>query len=159
MSKKKSFFERLTGGISLSDDEQTISVTPEHEESNAEEGRDNNWIKEEAEVGELAVDVYQTSTEIVIKALVAGVKGDDIEINANRETVSITGKRQPTHEARDDDYFIRELYWGAFSRTIVLPCEVESGEVDATSDKTGLLTIRLTKIDKKKIQKIKVKTV
>ncbi len=158
MSKKKSFFERLTGGISLSDDEP-ISVTPEHEESSVSEEDDNNWIKEEAEVGELAVDVYQTSTEIVIKALVAGVKGEDIEINANRETVSITGKRQPTHEGRDDDYFIRELYWGAFSRTIVLPCEVESGEVDATSDKTGLLTIRLTKIDKKKIQKIKVKSV
>ena len=158
MSKKKSFFERLTGGISLADDE-AVSVTPEHEKSDINDSENNNWLKEEAEVGELAVDVYQTSTEIIIKALVAGVKGDEIEISANRETVSITGKRQPTHEARDDDYFIRELYWGAFSRTIVLPCEVESGEVDATSDKTGLLTLRLTKIDKKKIQKIKVKSV
>ncbi len=157
MSKKKSFFERLTGGISLADDNESTIVTANDEEKNQTEDETNNWIKEEAEVGELAVDVYQTGSEIVIKTMVAGVKVDEIDIITTRETVTIKGKREAVHEARDEDYFLRELYWGAFARTVVLPAEVEADEVDAT-EKNGLLTIRLAKIDKKKSQKIKVKS-
>jgi HSP20 family protein len=58
--------------------------------------------------------------------------------------VTIRGKREENQSAQGDDYFIRELYWGTFSRTISLPQEVEVEEAEA-SEKNGLITIRLPK--------------
>jgi HSP20 family molecular chaperone IbpA len=150
MQKKQSFFERLTGSISLRPDkddgreEKTKELTAAWEEG------------DEAE-GELAVDVYQTPSEIVIKTMVSGVRPEDLQISITREMVSIRGKRGPSPEVEPEDYFQKELYWGSFSRIILLPAEIDVEEAEAI-EKHGLLTIRLPKIDKAKTQTLKVKT-
>ena len=77
--------------------------------------------EENAEEGELAVDVYQTPDAIVVKAMIAGVKLDDLDVSISRDTVTLRGKRQDEREVVSDDYFFRELYWGSFSRIILLP--------------------------------------
>lgn len=160
MTKKKSFFERLTGSVSFSNDDES---KPTNEQSKKEltlpGGEENgDWPKENAEEGELAVDVYQTPTDIIIKTMVAGVRPEDLNISITREMVTIRGKRSEETEIRSNDYFQRELYWGAFSKTILLPAEVEAEEAEAT-ERHGLLTLRLPKIDKARIQKLKVKSV
>jgi HSP20 family protein len=151
MTRKRSFFERLTGSVSFDEAEEV--VVPPTPEAKSE----TNWLADEEE-GELAVDVYQTSSEIVIKAMLSGVRPEDLNISINRETVTIKGKREPGREVNPEDYFQKELYWGAFSRTILLPAEIEVEEAEAL-EKHGLLTIRLPKIDKHKIQNLKVKSV
>ena len=113
---------------------------------------------EEEPSGELAVDVYQTSTEVVIKTMVSGVKPEDLEIAITREMVTIKGRRELGREVSNDDYFQQELYWGAFSRTILLPVEIDVEESEAM-EKHGLLTVRLPKIDMKKTQSLKVKSI
>lgn len=106
--------------------------------------------------GQLMVDVYQTPTEIVIKSAMAGVKPEDIDISVTNDMITIKGKRELDEEIKSNDYFYQECYWGSFSRSIILPMEIDADRVSA-SLKNGILTIRLPKIDKNKVKKIKIK--
>jgi len=163
MERKKTFFERLTGAINTngtneegslnepSDENHNISIRPEREASE----KSGSWLEDEE--GQLTVDVYQTPTEIVIKTMVAGVKPDTIDLNISRDMVTIKGSRQNFNETREEDYHYKELFWGSFSRTILLPAEIEVEEAEATEEH-GLLTLRLPKIDKEKKTKLKVKS-
>lgn len=152
---KQSFFEKITGTISLkgrsSDFEEEVIVEQPKQESFGQ------WENDEQAEGELAVDVYQTNDSIVIQAMVAGVSSDELSVSVTREMVTIKGKREAPKNISTENYFYQELYWGAFSRTILLPAEVETEEVEAT-EKHGLLTIKLPKIDKERKQTIKIKS-
>ena len=117
-----------------------------------------SWIEEEEKDGELTVDVYQTSDMLVIKAMIAGVRPEDLDISITRDMVTIKGKREEEKTAKDDDYFIRELYWGSFSRSITLPEEIDVDEAEAV-EKHGLLILKLPKLDKKKLSKLKVRMI
>ena len=154
MSKKKSFFERLTGGIKLEEDFEENENAPEKKYSLKKEA---NWIEEESEEAQLAVDVYQTPSEIIIQTMVAGVKPEDLSVNITRDMVIIKGKREENRNITDDNYFVKELYWGSFSRTILLPQEIEPEEAEAV-EKHGLLIIKLPKIDKEKKTTLKIKS-
>jgi len=155
--KKRSFFERLTGTVKMSDDElaeKESRVTVEQEPTDNPE----LWqTSAEESDGELALDVYQTASEIIVQTFVAGVKPEDLEINITRDMLTLRGKRFEVKTVKEDDYFSKELYWGSFSRTISLPQEVEPEEAEAI-ERHGLLTIRLPKIDKNKRSHLKVKS-
>ncbi len=112
---------------------------------------------EEDEAGELAVDVYQTPSHIVIKAMIAGVRPDDLDVSITRDQVTIRGKRERATEGQNGDFFFQELYWGSFARTIMLPQEVEIEDAEAT-EKHGLLIIKLPKLDKGRQAKLKIKS-
>jgi HSP20 family protein len=107
--------------------------------------------------GELAVDVYQTTDAIVIKAFIAGVQPTTIDISLTREMMTISGQRQDEREVDEEDYFQRELFWGSFTRTILLPEEVDVDMAEA-SEKHGILMIRLPKVNKGKQTKLKVRS-
>lgn len=153
MKNKKGFFEKLKRVVNIGnkDNEELESekdlIIDDREES----------ILDDEEDGQLAVDMYQTPTDIVIKTMVAGVKPEDLDISITRDMVTIHGKRMESYEDRESDFFHKELYWGSFSRTIVLPAEVEIEEAEA-SEKHGLLTLILPKIDKNRQSKLKVRT-
>jgi len=131
----------------------------DEEEKNIEIKNQNQSNEEEdvlEDEGQLMVDVYQTPSEIVIKSAVAGVKPEDIDISIVNDMITIKGKRELDEMVRDDDYFYQECYWGSFSRSIILPIEIDADRVSATL-KNGILTIRLPKIDKNKVKKVKIK--
>lgn len=153
---KRSFFERLTGAINT--EEEDIFLDDPETKIRDEKDKDDeeDWLEEETEEAQLTVDMFQTPDEIIIKTIVAGVHPDDLDISITREMVTIQGAREESKEVVEDDYFHRELYWGSFSRTILLPEEVEVEEAEAV-EKHGMLVIRLPKIDKKKKTKLKVK--
>lgn len=111
------------------------------------------WIKEEE--GQLSIDVYQTPQEIVIKSTIAGVKPEDIDVSINDDMVTIKGERKKDVEIKEEDYFYQECYWGKFSRSVILPQEVEVDKVKAEM-KDGVLTVRLPKAQKTKSKKIQV---
>ena len=150
----KSFFDRLTGIVNTDQEEKEERTVAEPPEKALQP---DSWMEEENSEGQLTVDVHQTQTEIIIHAMVAGEKPDDLTISINREMVTIKGKRERSQEVVDEDYFYKELYWGSFSRTILLPQEIEVEEAEAI-EQNGLLTIRLPKVDKEKTQKLKVKS-
>jgi HSP20 family protein len=155
MSKeKRSFFERLTGSVRLEEpnEEREEKITKKSPQQLS------SWIDEETEdEGELTVDVYQTTDSIVIKSMIAGVRPEDLDITISRDMVTIRGKREEEKVSNEDDYFVRELYWGTFSRTIELPEEIDVDEAEAI-EKHGLLILKLPKLDKRRQSKLKVKT-
>jgi HSP20 family protein len=148
--KEKSFFKRLAGALSPEEESDKFLSLDE------EVPKHVGWGEEETD-GELSVDVYETSSQIVVKAIIAGVKKEDLEIALSRDMVSIKGSRSTETTIDDGDYFHKELYWGTFSRTVLLPQEVDIEKAEATEDK-GLLTIRLPKIDKGRQAKLRVKS-
>jgi HSP20 family protein len=114
-----------------------------------------NWIEEDVEEGELLVDVYQSDNNIIIRSTIAGVRSEDIDIDINNDMITIRGKRTEEVVAPEEDYFYKECYWGGFSRSIILPCEVQASKVKA-SLKNGVLTVTLPKILNKKAVKVSV---
>jgi len=164
MAKKKSFLERLTGGIKMEEEEteesstgpsKTINISGK-ELSNSDEEKQSGW--EEELDAELTVDLYQTPTEIIVQTMVAGVHPDNLSITITRDMITIRGKREENQSVTEDNYFVQELYWGSFSRTISLPEEVDPEEAEAI-EKHGLLIIKLPKINKDKETKLKVKSI
>ncbi len=153
MAQKRSFFERLTGAVRVVDD---LDMDEQRDDLAERTISTREMIDEDTGEGELTVDVYQTSSDIIIKTMVAGVRPEDLDIAITRDTVTIKGKRESERLVRDEDYFHRELYWGSFSRTIMLPQEVEIDEAEAV-EKHGLLIIKLPKLDKSKQAKLRVK--
>lgn len=151
---KKSFFEKLTGAVRMDDDDVTEETDTYQKPQGPAEKK--TWMEESAEEGQLTVDVYETPTEIVIKTMVAGVKPEDLDVSITREMVTIRGKREEDRTVSSDDYFHRELYWGTFSRSIVLPKEIDIEEAEAV-EKYGLLILKLPKMDKNREARLKVK--
>lgn len=112
-------------------------------------------VPEETVDGQLAVDVYETAKDMVVKAPVAGVEGEDIDITVTDEMVIIRGERKDVKEVDNGSYHAQECYWGAFSRTISLPQKGLADEAQASFAK-GILTIRIPKAETNKLRKIKV---
>jgi len=139
---------KIQGGPANVREEQSVSAI------NSNEARD--WADEDYS-GQLAVDVYQTKDDIIIKSTIAGVRPEDIDISINNDMITVRGKREKDVEVAEDAYFYRECYWGGFSRSVILPCEVKVDRIKATL-RNGVLTIVLPKATKmSKVTVVKVK--
>lgn len=165
MIKKPSFFSKLTGSADNEYDEYFDQPAerpagdgkgPAERHLQFKTNADDNDTRDADPGGELAVDVYQTTDAIVVKALIAGVQPSTIDIALTREMLTITGSRADDKEVEEDGYYQRELYWGSFTRTILLPEEVDVDMAEA-SEKHGVLMIRLPKINKKRQTRLKVR--
>ncbi len=174
MDTKKSFFEKITGTKSVND-ESTIIVPdsstskpnmikmetnvqkniPIQVEMPKETYKEPREDKKEAlpEEGQLVLDVYQDEGNIIVKSTLAGVRSEDVDITITNDMLSIRGVREKDEDIRDDDYYYQECYWGAFSRSVILPMEVEADMIKA-SLKNGILTIILPKAEKIRTKKI-----
>lgn len=123
------------------------------------EEREKEKEKEEEEIvapeGQLAIDVYETPTEVVIKSTIAGVKPEELDIGIEENTINIRGSRHNEEKVKGEDYFYQECYWGTFSRSVILPVEVDADKAQASLT-DGILTVRLPKIIKAKEKKIKI---
>ena len=112
--KKPSFLERLTGSVNVDEYDKVLGgdaefTDEEHTDDGAEFKDESEWHgqsdpdeKEEKE-GELPVDMYQTPDAIIIRALVAGVSPDDLDIAITRDMVTIRGLREEIQESPDGD--------------------------------------------------------
>src|SRR3989338_5783191 len=105
--------------------------------------------------GQLTIDVFQTEDDVVIQSTIAGVSDKDLDISVTNDMVTIKGTRMPEQKIGSSNYYYQELYWGAFSRSIILPVDVDADNAKA-SMKNGILTIRLPKLDKVRTKRIKI---
>lgn len=167
----QSFFDKLTGTLKVKEEapasssaQQAAPIKQEVTEDQAahpkimestsqEKPKEQAWHSEVE--GQLTVDVYQTSNDVVVKSTIAGVTIEDLDISITNDMVTIRGERKKDEEVRAEDYFHQECYWGPFSRSIILPMDIDS-EGAVASFKNGILTIRLPKAEKVKTRKIKI---
>lgn len=115
---------------------------------------EEQWFAEDYE-GQLSIDVYQANDNLVVKSTIAGVKPEDLEIYIHNDLLTIRGKREQTREDEGADYLYKECYWGGFSRSIILPFEVQVDKIQATL-KNGVLTIIMPKAPKSKLISVKI---
>lgn len=115
----------------------------------------DKWLGDNLIEGRLALDVYDAGGFLLVKAAMAAVTLDDLDISLHNELLTIKGKRQIDKESAEAQPILQECYWGNFSRGIVLPCEVDP-KAEAYLE-SGLLTIKLKKIVREAKIKVKAK--
>jgi HSP20 family protein len=119
----------------------------------------DEWMGEEEFEGQLAVDVYQTKDSVVVKAPIAGVRSEDIDIAISEDVMTIRGDRKEEIIVEKEHYYVQECFWGSFSRSIILPTSTIAEKAQATL-KDGVLTVTVPKVvQEDKVKKIKVKPV
>lgn len=132
-----------------------MPYTPNDEELDIQLAASHKEPQEQTE-GSLTVDVYRDEGDIIIKAAVAGSNKEDIEISFLDDMVTIKGFRQSETKVRTANYYYQEIYWGPFSRSIILPEEVDADSANASMDKKGVLTIRIPTLQKSKTKKLNI---
>lgn len=102
-----------------------------------------------------SIDLSETKDEVIVRLDVPGMKAKDIDVALNGNMLTVKGERK--QEKREDECFhLLERDYGAFSRNIQLPCDVDNGKIDA-SYKNGTLEIRLPKTEESKERHIEIK--
>ena len=110
-----------------------------------------NWLSSE---GQLAVDIYETDLELVVRSAIAGIDSDNLDVSIENDVLTIKGKRDnPATKDTRKNYLTKECYWGPFSREIILSKEIDPSRVRASMEK-GILTIRMPKIERERKRKI-----
>lgn len=136
-------------------EEMEAPVESEEQPAPAREKENNEeWMSDYE--GQLNIDMYQTKDNVIIKSTIAGVRPEDIDITVANDMVSIKGARKKEENIAQEDYFYQECYWGNFSRSVIVPVDIESEEIEADL-KDGILTIIIPKAAKAKTKKVKVK--
>lgn len=188
LKKKRSFFDKLTGRDAYDDHEhddfEELELSEYDEEEihpeikskgffNAKDVKSSRakrmtvatpkddrstWMDEQGDEGELSIDMYQTTESIIVRAMIPGVKKEDLDIVLTRDSLTLKGKRVEETKIADQDYFHRELYWGSFTRKVDFPHEIDIEQSEAT-EKAGMLTLVLPRIDKGRQAKLKIKSV
>ncbi len=92
--------------------------------------------------GQLAVDVFRDGDDLVIVSLLAGVKSEDLDISIHGDLLTVRGTRVNPKRIAEEKWYSRECYWGPFSRSIVLPYDVDADRITA-SISNGILEIRI----------------
>ena len=103
-----------------------------------------------------AIDVYQTESEVVVKASLPGVKPDDVDISITGDTLTIKGETKVEEEVKKENYLYQERRYGGFTRSITLPATLQTDKAEATFE-NGVVTLTIPKAEEAKPKTIKIK--
>lgn len=128
------------------------------EEEVADTAAADDWSDEDQQnmPGQLALDVFETNEKLYVKARVAGVNKEDLDVSISDNTLTIRGTLSSGDETDAQNFHLQECYWGEFSRTVTLPVAVKEEEIEAVL-KDGVLTISFTKMKQDTVKKIEIK--
>ncbi len=98
------------------------------------------------------VDVSESDKEFELQLHIPGVKKEEISIDLNENSVTISGERKFENEKEEKNFHSVESYYGSFSRSFYLPDMVNRNKVDATYT-GGILSVKLPKDDNKVTRK------
>jgi HSP20 family protein len=103
-----------------------------------------------------AIDLYQNNDEVVVKAVLPGLKADDVQISVTADVLTLRGEFKQENEHKDATYHLREQRYGSFERSVMLPSEVQSDKAKADFE-NGVLTITLPKAESVKPRTVSIK--
>ena len=109
--------------------------------------------------GVMPLDVYANENEVVVLAAVPGMSADDIQITIEKNTVTLSGEMPNVAESEDTkevSWYLHELPYGTFERTLTLPMQLDSNRAEATFE-NGMLRLTLPKAETEKPRQIKVR--
>ncbi|MCA9335415.1 Hsp20/alpha crystallin family protein [Candidatus Saccharibacteria bacterium] len=138
----------------LNDDSMADDNIAAPQQSSA--SNDDNWGESEDDFpGQLAVDVYETDEQLIVKARTAGVNKEDLDVSISDGILTISGTLSSGDDTEATNWHIQECYWGEFSRTLALPVAVKEDEVGAVL-KDGVLSITFNKVKQEQAKKITI---
>lgn len=151
------FEEKIMAGVPSPDSDRLYEIELAKAGGSVTERRALKKESSSEELGEgvLTLDVYRTPTEVVVESAIAGVDPKDIDIDVTTDSITIRGERQRVREVKDDNYDLQECYWGRFSRSIILPEEVDADNAKAEF-KNGILIVRMPKKGRSRSKKLKI---
>jgi HSP20 family protein len=132
---------RRPGSPRPPDDDLLLFPEAAHLPTVCEKERPDQWLQHDE--GQLAVDVYDGEGELIVKSPIAGVRPHDLEVFLHNDMLTIRGRREHAEPAGRP--ILRECHWGSFSRSLILPTEIDADGIVA-SIKEGVLTVRLPKL-------------
>jgi len=105
----------------------------------------------------LAMDMYETNDDVVVKLAVSGVKPEDIEVTIVGDSLTIKGEVKAEEQVNERSYHLRERRYGKFSRSVTLPSPVQVDKATAEFE-NGILTLTAPKLEEVKPKTVEVKT-
>lgn len=102
-----------------------------------------------------AIEVWDEGNHLVFKAVLPGVKSDDLEIQATRESITISGQRHLNPLTEDTQPVYSDIHYGSFHRATKLPVAIQNTEVTASFEQ-GILTLTLPKVEPEQNKVVKV---
>ena len=108
-------------------------------------------------VPDVAIEMKETDSDIVIKAELPGVMPNDVDVSIAEGVLTVKGEHKEEKEEKETNYYRRELKYGSFSRSVNLPAVVNADQAEAVFE-NGILTLTLPKAEEAKPRQIKVKT-
>jgi HSP20 family protein len=113
------------------------------------------WIAPAGAAG-MAIDVYETKDEVVVKAALPGVKPEQVEVTITGDALTIRGESEEKQETREENYIRKERRYGTFARSVTLPAGLTADKAEAIFE-NGVLTLKIPKSEEVKPKSIKVK--
>ena len=146
--------EELTAPVEA--EEPVVEETAVQEEI-SEPVEEDEWVETDEFPGQLAVDVYETADQLVVKARTAGISKSDLDVSISDNILTISGVLSGGEDEQTTRWHIQECYWGEFSRTIALPVQVREDENSVKAElKDGVLTITFEKEKSEAPKKINI---
>jgi HSP20 family protein len=107
--------------------------------------------------GAMAVDMYETDDNVVVKTAIPGVKADEIDVSITGDTLTVKAETKKEEEVERENYLRRERRFGSYCRSVTLPggLEADKAEADYTD---GILTLTFPKAEEIKPKSIKITT-
>src|ERR1700694_4200670 len=102
-----------------------------------------------------AVDIYETESELVVKADLPDLQEKDIDVRVENNTLTIRGERKFEKEVNEDNYLRVERAYGPFTRSFSLPNTVNTEGIRAEY-RNGVLTVRMAKREESKAKQVKI---
>ncbi len=119
--------------------------------------RPRSWLAPAEGAATLALDVFEDSDNVTVRASIPGVKPEDIDISITGDVLTIKGETSEEKEEKQGNYHVRERRYGAFQRSVSLPTLVNADKSTAHIEH-GVLTLTLPKVEAVKPKSIKIKT-
>ena len=104
----------------------------------------------------LAVDVLENDNSYVVKASIPGINVEDVEITFDDDVLTIKGEIRDDNEQEEENFHIRERWFGAFGRSLRFPTNVDADAIEATYE-NGVLTLNVPKVEEEQPKRIEVK--
>ena len=109
-----------------------------------------------ASAANLAINMYETKNEVVVKAALPGVKPEEVEVMITGNTLTISGESKEENEVKEKDYMRKERQFASFTRSVTLPDGLKADQADASFE-NGVLTLKVPKTEGAKPKTIQVK--
>ena len=111
-------------------------------------GGDRRWVP--------ATDLLEKDDHFVLRADLPGLSEDDVSIEVQDNTLTVSGERKAEHEEHNRGWYRLERSFGRFSRSLTLPEGVDPDAVTAKFDR-GVLEVRIPKPEERKPRRVQIK--